>query len=157
MKPARGCLVADDFLLTRAARKKLRRKAAALSLAYVESMVVGGLDGGFARIEHPVARRIVRSEIYRMLREDCRPRTRRLSPQEAIRFPFMSKPVKGSDAWLAVGLDFEGRATISLRWLPEVARGDSELAHCFKLWLLSQLSAERRRSGIAMDSVSGSA
>jgi hypothetical protein len=137
--------------MNRALRLRLRRRAAEMAREYVASgIVIAGLCGGVARLEHPTARRIVREELFRMMRDAGRPRLRRLDQDEAQCFPFMREPVAGAVPWLAVGLDVDGRATVLTRWLPAASAGDGEAACAMRLALLAALDAERGRSGLPM-------
>lgn len=139
--------------MNRAIRLRMRRRAAEMARDYVTSgIVIAGLGGGVARLEHPTGRRIVREELFRMMRDNGRPRLRLLDQDEARCFPFMREPLEGAAAWLAVGLDVDGRATVLTRWLPAASVGDGEPALAMRLALLGALEAERGRSGLPMPS-----
>ena len=147
-----------DSALNRAARRKMRSRAHDLADRYLASgILVVGLCGGVRRLENPEARRIVRAELVKVLRNGGIPRLRRLSLDQDRLFPFMSSAHPDADPWLAVGIDLDGRATIVTRWLPQLARSNCKVGQACRLQLLGELTTELHRPGIDIPTPMGSA
>lgn len=112
--------------LSRAQRRAYRANAKATA-ATLASHCYDFEAGGLVRITHPEAKAALTRAFTRMLQADCRPLALPLSKAEAEAFPrYHGQAVPDGVAWLAVGIDLDGRGTYAMH----TATGpDRALAH----------------------------
>ena len=130
----------------------LGRKLAASCLDYSP-------DGGLVRVVDIRAVKVLQRFITQMLRGGGQPLVVALTAFEAAGFPrrAVQPDMTGGTPWLAVGLDGQGRATYSLRWMRFVGASRSEVQGLAELAMLAQLAIETGRDGFPMGDAMGRA
>jgi hypothetical protein len=105
--------------MTRAARRRLKREAKALSARWIS----GGLfetieDGGALRVQGKAALGAAREAAERLLRQGGGVRCEELPDAAAIGFPGLATAVRppGARAYIALGIDRDGRLSFATQW-----------------------------------------
>lgn len=116
----------QHMTLSRAQRRAYRAKAAATA-ATLASCCYDFDAGGLVRITRPEAKAALTRALARMLKADCRPLALPLSKAETEAFPrYHGRGLPDGVAWLAVGIDPDGRGTYAMQFATGPDRG---LAH----------------------------
>ena len=101
--------------MNRAQRRRLAAQADRAAHLLASATFDRAPDGRLAHVAHPRAQRALARAFAHLIRHDHRSHLTRIAPQDAAAFPSPAEVPDGWAAWLAVGVDRDGRGTFVLR------------------------------------------
>lgn len=148
-------------VFNRLKRRLLKSEAARLAARLARSCVDYTSDGQVVRVSDYKAVRVLERAFATMLREGGEPAVIEITQEAAGAFPcgrgYAATAPLDAKAWLAVGLDREGRGTYSLRHLKIIGADRAEAEALAQIAMLGELEHETTRPGFPMGQPMGRA
>ena len=145
--------------MNRNARRKFAANAETLSVLMAASCLGYSKAGSMGRIKDAGAIKTLERAFALMLRQGGEPVVIQISNEVANAFPFQSVPramlAFSPQAWLAVGIDREGRGTYAMRRLVIAGATEAQERDIAEVAMLGELARELNIPGFPRKSMAG--